>query len=128
VRPSERKKAISDINSIPLEIAYTKLRKLFSMHDFHASAELAEQLIQNFNKNTYYWENIRIPKSRLYADAAVSWLHYAEGLSANLSAKEKHEHCIYLEKALVDAKNALWFDFRQQHIPIIERKLARCIN
>jgi hypothetical protein len=126
VNPKGKIRVTNDMHSMPLQIAYSRLQQLFAMRDYLAAAQAAEQLIREFDRYSRYWEYIRIPKSRLYADAAVSWLHYADNLTS-ISAEEKKSRCLSLERALANARNALWYDFRREHVPVIERKMLKCI-
>jgi hypothetical protein len=117
---------IEDIETIPLRISYTRLRTSFGSRDYLASAKLAEDLLANFDANATQWDKLSISKSRLYADAAVSWLHYADSLAPVADLDHQGQRCESYERALYFARRALWFNFRQDHVPLIERRISDC--
>jgi len=127
---SERDKSmvLSDVKSVPLQISYTKMKKIFAFHDYLEAAKTAEILLASFEKNTTSWEHLNISKSRLYVDAAISWLHYADSLTSRTDTTERKRRCELYERALSYAKQAQWFDFRQRHVPLIEQKIANCVE
>lgn len=122
----DREAVANDINAVPLRISYSKLRSLFETHDYLAAAKLAEDLIGGFDRNARYWDHISISKSRLYADAAVSWLHFADSLAATADLNERKRRCEAYDRALANAQNAQWFNFRQDHVHFIEQRAASC--
>ena len=127
---SERDKSmvLRDVASVPLQISYTKMKKLFSFHDYLEAAKTAEILLTGFEKNSTSWEHLNVSKSRLYVDATISWLHYADSLTSRTDMAERKKRCDLYERALSNAEQALWFDFRQRHVPVIEQKLANCLD
>lgn len=127
VNVRERDAVISNVNSMPLEIEYSKIRKLFDSGDYIEAAHAAEMLIGGFDNKAEYWEKIGISKSRLRADASVSWLHYADGLG-RIPVPEEEDRCSALRKAFFQAQNTQWYDFRQEHVPLIAEKMRNCAS
>jgi hypothetical protein len=108
-----------------LSAAYARHRQTFDSRDYLAAARFAEELLLDFDMNFRAWEQIRISRSRLHADAAVSWLHFGDGLSYAVDAQERQRQCTSFRKALYHAQHALWQDFRQRHVPIIETRIKK---
>jgi len=117
---------MEDIETVPLRISYAKLRSAFGYRDYLVSARLAEDLLTKFDDKIDQWEKVSISKSRLYADAAVSWLHYADSLTPVADLDHQGQRCESYERALYFAQRALWFNFRQEHVSLIERKISDC--
>jgi len=127
---SERDKSmvLRDVASVPLQISYTKMKKLFAFHDYLEAGKTAKTLLAGFEKNTDSWEHLNIPKSRLYVDATISWLHYADSLTSRTDLTERKKRCELYQRALSHAKQALWRDFRQRQVALIEQKIANCLE
>jgi hypothetical protein len=127
---SERDKSmvLRDVTSVPLQISYTKMKKLFAFHDYLEAAKTTEILLAGFEKNVGSWEHLNISKSRLYVDATISWLHYADSLTSKIDMTERKKRCGLYERALSNAKRALWLDFRQRQVPLMEEKIANCLE
>jgi hypothetical protein len=123
VSERDKKMVQDDINSIPLRIAYLEVRRLFGLRDYRTAATSTEELLIQFDNKVEYWKHINISKSRLYADAAVSWLHHGDALT---SVSDRRGRCESFERALYNAKKAAWFNFRQEHVPLIEQRLVNC--
>jgi hypothetical protein len=128
VNAHEKVKVMTDINSMPLQIAYSRLRTHFGLRDWLTAGQEAEKLLDDFDKKSEYWEHINISKTRLHVDAAVSWLHYADSLSSIIMPQEADMRCNALRKALFHAQNAWWYNFRQEHVPAIEGRMRSCAS
>ena len=117
-----------EINTFPLRIAHSESKNLFNLRDFRGAATAIEKLLDEFDNVSAYWEQIHISKSSLQKDAAVAWLHYADSLSSTREPDQQENRCRSYERALATANQAMWPDFRQKHVPILQQRLTSCLQ